>query len=128
MCEDENLVLPVTSFPIEEGSSPAACNNIENRSDRAIIGSIVTVLEEGCSPVTFEIVSTVDKEDKGSQYFKNDYYISDESPLGSALLQRKEGEPVTFMVANKTETTSISVQILRIDNSNVNPKSYFKQV
>lgn len=65
-----------------------------NRSHLVSIGSEVTVLEEGESvPETFKIVGATET-DPGNGF------ISNESPLGAALLNKKKGDKVKVTTPN----------------------------
>ncbi len=58
-------------------------------SDTVILGSRVTVVEEGFEPETYTIVGSAEADPGNGR-------ISNESPLGSALLGCKPGDVVTF--------------------------------
>jgi transcription elongation factor GreA len=58
-------------------------------SDTVILGSRVTVVEEGFDPETYTIVGS-------AEAIPGDGRISNESPLGKALIGQKEGDTVTF--------------------------------
>ena len=58
-------------------------------SDTVILGSRVTVVENGFDPETYTIVGSAEAN-------PGDGRISNESPLGKALIGRKEGDTVTF--------------------------------
>ena len=59
------------------------------QSDTVILGSRVTVVEDGFDPETYTIVGSAEAN-------PGDGRISNESPLGKALIGRKEGDRVTF--------------------------------
>lgn len=56
-------------------------------SDRVTLGSRVTIVEDGESPETFQIVGSAEADPTSGR-------ISNESPLGKALLMRSVGETV----------------------------------
>jgi transcription elongation factor GreA len=58
-------------------------------SDTVILGSRVTVIEEGFDPETYTIVGSAEAN-------PGDGRISNESPLGKALLGQKAGDKVAF--------------------------------
>jgi len=62
---------------------------IENdgRSDRVSVGSVVTVQEDGYEPETFQIVGSAEANPGEGR-------ISNESPLGRALLAKRLGDTV----------------------------------
>ena len=59
----------------------------EASNDRVHLGSSVTVAEDGCDLETFQIVGTAEADPKLGR-------ISNESPIGKALLGRKAGDSV----------------------------------
>ena len=59
----------------------------EASNDRVHLGSSVTVAEDGCDPESFQIVGTAEADPKLGR-------ISNESPIGKALLGRKAGDSV----------------------------------
>jgi transcription elongation factor GreA len=58
-------------------------------SDTVILGSRVTVVEDGFEPETYTIVGSAEAN-------PGDGRISNESPLGKALIGREEGDLVAF--------------------------------
>jgi transcription elongation factor GreA len=58
-------------------------------SDTVILGSRVTVVEDGFEPETYTIVGSAEAN-------PGDGRISNESPLGKALIGREEGDMVAF--------------------------------
>jgi transcription elongation factor GreA len=58
-------------------------------SDRVGLGSRVTVVEEGFEPETYTIVGSAEAN-------PGDGRISNESPLGSALMEHRVGDKVVF--------------------------------
>jgi len=58
-------------------------------SDTVILGSRVTVVEDGFDPETYIIVGSAEAN-------PGDGRISNESPLGKALIGQKEGDTVAF--------------------------------
>ena len=73
-------------------------------SDTVILGSQVTVVEDGWDPETYTIVGSAEADPGGGR-------ISNESPLGKALLGHKIGDQVSF----ETPGGSVEVEILRIE-------------
>ena len=59
------------------------------QSDTVGLGSRVTVVEDGFDPETYTIVGSAEAN-------PGDGRISNESPLGKALIGRKEGDTVAF--------------------------------
>jgi transcription elongation factor GreA len=58
-------------------------------SDTVVLGSRVTVVEDGFDPETYTIVGSAEANPGNGR-------ISNESPLGKALIGRKEGDTVAF--------------------------------
>jgi transcription elongation factor GreA len=73
-------------------------------SDTVILGSQVTVVEEGLDPETYTIVGSAEAN-------PGDGRISNESPLGKALMGQKVGERVAF----QTPGGQVVMELLRID-------------
>jgi transcription elongation factor GreA len=73
-------------------------------SDTVILGSQVTVVEEGFDPETYTIVGSAEAN-------PGDGRISNESPLGKALIGRKAGEKVAF----ETPGGQVEMELLRIE-------------
>jgi transcription elongation factor GreA len=73
-------------------------------SDTVVLGSQVTVVEEGLDPETYAIVGSAEAN-------PGDGRISNESPLGKALMGRKVGEKVAF----QTPGGQVVMELLRID-------------
>jgi transcription elongation factor GreA len=73
-------------------------------SDVVILGSQVTVVEDGFEPETYIIVGSAEA-DPGSGR------ISNESPLGKALMGHQVGERVTF----ETPGGTVEMEILSIE-------------
>jgi transcription elongation factor GreA len=73
-------------------------------SDTVILGSRVTVVEEGFEPETYTIVGSAEAN-------PGDGRISNESPLGRALLGCKPGEKVSF----ETPGGVVEMELLRIE-------------
>ena len=67
----------------------AALIEASGPSDSVILGSRVTVVEDGFDPETYTIVGSAEAN-------PGDGRISNESPLGRALIGRKEGDTVAF--------------------------------
>jgi transcription elongation factor GreA len=73
-------------------------------TDRVILGSRVTVVEEGLDPETYTIVGSAEAD-------PGDGRISNESPLGNALIGREVGDRVTF----ETPGGMVEMELLRIE-------------
>jgi transcription elongation factor GreA len=73
-------------------------------SETVVLGSRVTVVEEGFEPETYTIVGSAEAN-------PGDGRISNESPLGKALLGRKPGDKVTF----QTPGGAAEMELLRIE-------------
>ena len=73
-------------------------------SDTVILGSQVTVVEDGFAPETYTIVGSAESN-------PGDGRISNESPLGSALMGHKVGDKVAF----DTPGGPVEVEIQSID-------------
>lgn len=73
-------------------------------SDTVILGSQVTVVEEGLDPETYTIVGSAEAN-------PGDGRISNESPLGKALLGHKAGDKVAF----ETPGGQVEMELLRIE-------------
>jgi transcription elongation factor GreA len=73
-------------------------------SDTVILGSQVTVVEEGLDPETYTIVGSAEAN-------PGDGRISNESPLGKALLGRSVGDSVAF----ETPGGQVEMELLRIE-------------
>ncbi|MGD9147769.1 MAG: transcription elongation factor GreA [Anaerolineae bacterium] len=73
-------------------------------SDTVILGSQVTVVEEGLDPETYIIVGSAEAN-------PGDGRISNESPLGKALIGHRAGDKVEF----DTPGGQVEMELLRID-------------
>ena len=74
------------------------------QSDTVILGSRVTVVEDGFDPETYTIVGSAEAN-------PGDGRISNESPLGKALIGRKEGDLVAFETpGGQVEMKLISIE------------------
>lgn len=74
------------------------------QSDTVILGSRVTVVEDGFDPETYTIVGSAEAN-------PGDGRISNESPLGKALIGRKEGDTVRFETpGGQVEMKLISIE------------------
>jgi transcription elongation factor GreA len=73
-------------------------------SDTVILGSRVTVVEDGFDPETYTIVGSAEAN-------PGDGRISNESPLGKALIGRKEGDTVAF----KTPGGQVEMKLISIE-------------
>ena len=76
----------------------------EGTSDRVVLGSRVTVAEDGLEPETYVIVGSAEAAPAEGR-------ISNESPLGKALMGHQLHDQVVF----KTPGGSVEVEILRIE-------------
>ena len=73
-------------------------------SDTVILGSRVTVVEDGFDPETYTIVGSAEAN-------PGDGRISNESPLGKALIGHRVGDPVSFEAPGGTvEMKLISIE------------------
>lgn len=77
--------------------------NKKDASEIVGLGSQVTVLEDGQDQVTYEIVGSAEVDPKTGR-------ISNESPLGQALMGRRAGEEVTV----RTPGGTLQVKILKL--------------
>jgi len=73
-------------------------------SDKVVLGSQVTVAEEGMDPETYIIVGSAEADPGNGR-------ISNESPLGKALMGHTVGDRVTY----EAPGGKIAVEILRIE-------------
>ena len=73
-------------------------------SDMVVLGSRVTVVEDGWEPETYTIVGSAEADPGAGR-------ISNESPLGKALMGHQPGDKVAF----KTPEGTVEVRILRIE-------------
>jgi transcription elongation factor GreA len=73
-------------------------------SDTVILGSQVTVVEEGLDPETYTIVGSAEAN-------PGDGRISNESPLGKALMSHRVGAKVAF----ETPGGQVEMELLRIE-------------
>lgn len=76
----------------------------EGPSDTVILGSRVTVIEDGFDPETYTIVGSAEAN-------PGDGRISNESPLGKALIGRKVDDMVTF----ETPGGQVEMKLIRIE-------------
>jgi transcription elongation factor GreA len=74
------------------------------QSDTVLLGSRVTVVEDGFDPETYTIVGSAEAN-------PGDGRISNESPLGKALIGRKEGDTVAF----ETPGGQVEMKLLSIE-------------
>ncbi len=75
----------------------------EKKADTIQIGTKVTIQEEGLKPESYTIVGAVEANPGNGR-------ISNESPLGKALLNHKKGDEVTVNAPNG----SFTVKILKV--------------
>jgi transcription elongation factor GreA len=76
----------------------------KTRSDVVTVGSTVTVEEEGFGPETYDLVGAKEADPRNGK-------ISNESPIGSALMDHKVGD----VVEAETPGGKIRVKILKIE-------------
>ncbi len=76
----------------------------EGTSERVVLGSRVTVAEDGFEPETYIIVGSAEAAPAEGR-------ISNESPLGKALMGHQVSDQVVF----KTPGGTVEVEILRIE-------------
>lgn len=74
------------------------------KSDTVCLGSRVTVREDGFEPETYAIVGSAEADPAGGR-------ISNASPLGKALMNRRVGDSVSF----SSPGGSVEVEILAIE-------------
>jgi transcription elongation factor GreA len=70
-------------------------------SDSAALGSVVTVQEDWRPPETYHLVGAVEANPRGGR-------ISDQSPLGRALMGQKVGDTVTIDTPDGPTTFTIT--------------------
>lgn len=85
---------------IESMLKNAVLIETDGPSDTVILGSRVTVVEDGFEPETYTIVGSVEANPADGR-------ISNESPLGKALLGRKVGETVAFQAPGGEVATKL---------------------
>mgnify|MGYP001548615190 FL=1 len=73
-------------------------------NDTADLGARVTIVDEGFEPETYTIVGSAEAN-------PGDGRISNESPLGKALIGRKEGDTVAF----KTPGGQVEMKLISIE-------------
>lgn len=76
----------------------------KKQSDVVMIGSRVTVQEEGLDPETFYVVGAKEADPRNGK-------ISNESPIGSALMEHKAGD----VVEAHTPGGSIKFKIVKVE-------------
>lgn len=76
----------------------------KKQSDVVIVGSRVTVQEEGLDPETFYVVGAKEADPRNGK-------ISNESPIGSALMNHKAGD----VVEAQTPGGSIKFKIVKVE-------------
>jgi transcription elongation factor GreA len=76
----------------------------KTRSDKVIVGSKVTVQEENFDPEVYDLVGAKEADPRQGK-------ISNESPIGRALMDHKVGD----MVEAETPGGKIKVKILKIE-------------
>jgi len=70
------------------------------RRDQVVLGSTVTVVEDGGEPETYHLVGTAEADPRRGR-------ISNESPLGRALLGKRVGDSITVSAPAGTLTFQI---------------------
>lgn len=76
----------------------------KKQSDVVMVGSRVTVQEEGFDPETFSMVGAKEADPRNNK-------ISNESPIGSALMSHKAGE----IVEAQTPGGKLKIKILKVE-------------
>ena len=76
----------------------------KKHSDVVMVGSSVTVQEEGFDPETFSMVGAKEADPRNNK-------ISNESPIGSALMGHKAGE----VVEAQTPGGSVKFKIIKVE-------------
>jgi len=76
----------------------------EESADVIRVGSTVTVVEDGAEPETYHIVGSAEADPVGGR-------ISNECPLGRALLGHHEGE----LVEVQTPSGPLNIRILKVE-------------
>lgn len=76
----------------------------KKQSDVVMVGSRVTVQEEGFDPETFSVVGAKEADPRNNK-------ISNESPIGSALMNHKAGD----MVEAQTPGGSVKFKIVKVE-------------
>ncbi len=89
---------------IESVLKNAVLIETDGPSDTVILGSRVTVVEDGFEPETYTIVGSVEAN-------PGDGRISNESPLGKALIGRKVGDTVAF----QAPAGQVAMKLVSID-------------
>lgn len=84
-------------------NSAQLINETNGKVDEVILGSHVTVQEDGESPETYHLIGAVEANPRNGK-------ISNESPLGKALLGAKVGDTVTIQAPDG----SFSVKVVGI--------------
>jgi transcription elongation factor GreA len=102
--KNEQAFIEGRILQLETQLSRAQIIDDEGPKDVVRLNSVVTVKEEGFEPETFHIVGPVEADPRNGK-------ISDESPLGQALLGKKDGDKVTVAAPDgEFEYTILSVQ------------------
>ncbi len=89
---------------IESMLKNAVLIETDGPSDTVILGSRVTVVEDGFEPETYTIVGSVEAN-------PGDGRISNESPLGKALIGRRVGDTVAF----QAPAGQVAMKLISID-------------
>ncbi len=76
----------------------------KQNSDTVIVGSHVTIQEEGFDPETFYVVGAKEADPRNNK-------ISNESPIGSAMMNHKAGETVEA----QTPGGKIKIKIIKVE-------------
>ena len=76
----------------------------KKQSDVVMVGSRVTVQEDGFDPETFSMVGAKEADPRNNK-------ISNESPIGSALMNHKAGE----LVEAQTPGGKLNIKILQVE-------------
>ena len=76
----------------------------KQQSDFVMVGSYVTIQEEGSDPETFYVVGAKEADPRNNK-------ISNESPIGSALMNHKAGDAVEA----QTPGGKIKIKIIKVE-------------
>ncbi|HQX18081.1 MAG TPA: GreA/GreB family elongation factor, partial [Anaerolineales bacterium] len=91
------------SYPTPHEASMAVIVE-KKQSDVVMVGSRVTVQEDGFDPETFSMVGAKEADPRNNK-------ISNESPIGSALMNHKAGE----LVEAQTPGGKLNIKILKVE-------------
>ena len=100
----EQAFLEGRIMTVESMLKNAVLIQTDGTSDRVILGSTVTIAEDGFEPETYVIVGSAEAAPAEGR-------ISNESPMGKALMGHQVGDQVLF----ETPGGALEVEILRIE-------------